>query len=248
MAEILIAEDEKNIREALADLFVSSGYQVRQAPNGAVAMDKYGKKRPDLMLLDVMMPRKDGFAVLTEIRRRDPLLPIILLTALGESVDKIKGLGLGADDYVTKPFKLDVLLARVARALQRVESMRGGTGSELAASVSNTAGTDEVFRFADAEISPARQLLVSRKLGKVALSHREVGILRLFSRHPGEVLGREHLLGTLWGVGYLGSTRTLDQHIASLRRKLGEAAALIETVHGVGYRYLEPKSRKAGGK
>ena len=119
MADILIAEDEKNVREGLEDLFAGAGYSVRAVKDGAEAIAAYMKRRPDLLLLDVMMPRRDGYEVLTEIRRRDPLLPVLVLTARTEPIDKVKGLGLGADDYITKPFAFDTVLARVRAVLRR---------------------------------------------------------------------------------------------------------------------------------
>ncbi len=156
-------------------------------------------------------------------------------------MDKISGLGLGADDYVTKPFELDVLLARVARALKRVELMR----SDAAAATPPPAAAAEKasFAFAGFTVDPARMRLGDGARTAAELTAREIRIMRLFARHPGEVLKREHLLETLWGVGHLASTRTLDQHIMALRRKLGDAASVIEMVYGVGYRYSEPEPR-----
>ena len=134
MAEILIAEDERNVREGLEDLFVGAGYGVRTAKDGEDALTAYTRRRPDLLLLDLMMPRRDGFEVLSEIRRRDPLLPVLLLTACGEQVDKVKGLGWGADDYITKPFDVNELLARVARALQRAAAVEAARVASAAGS------------------------------------------------------------------------------------------------------------------
>ncbi|MBR4652488.1 MAG: response regulator transcription factor [Kiritimatiellae bacterium] len=239
MAEILIAEDDRNVREGLEDLFAGAGYRVRTARDGAAAIAAYVKHRPDLLLLDVMMPVKDGFEVLSEIRRRDPLLPVLVLTACDEQMDKVRGLGLGADDYVTKPFDITELLARVARALQRAATVEA---SRAPAEQPHADSSQDAFQFAGAIVDPTRLVLTGVSRTPIPLTPREVGILRLLSRHPGEVLGREHLLGTLWGVGYFGNTRTLDQHIAQLRKKLGASAACIQTVIGVGYRY-EPGRR-----
>ena len=238
MAEILIAEDEKNVREGLEDLFVGAGYAVRSVADGEAVVKACAKRRPDLLLLDVMMPEKDGFAALTELRRKDPTLPIIMVTACGDQVDKIKGLGLGADDYVTKPFDVEELLARVARALARVMALNEGPAEHARTKPDSAcADGDAPFPFAKGLVDPLRLQLTGIQIAPISLTPREVGILRLLVRHPGEPLGRDHLLGTLWGVGYAGSTRTLDQHIAQLRKKLGRQAGCIETISGVGYRY-----------
>ena len=249
MAEILIAEDDRNVREGLEDLFVGAGYGVRTAKDGQDALTAYARRRPDLLLLDLMMPRRDGFEVLTDIRRRDPLLPVLLLTACDEQVDKVKGLGWGADDYITKPFDVNELLARVARALQRVAAVEADRVTRTVRAPDAEKTPDSVhasFAFARGMVDPSRMVLTGITRAAIPLTTREVGILRLFAHHPGEVLGREHLLGTLWGIGYCGNTRTLDQHIAQLRKKLGRQAGCIETVVGVGYRYVA--SNDAGGR
>ena len=247
MADILIAEDEKNVREGLEDLFAGVGHGVRSAKDGEEALAAWSRRRPDLLLLDVMMPRRDGFEVLTEIRRRDPLLPVLVLSACGEQFDKVKGLGLGADDYITKPFDVNELLARVARALRRDSAMKASRAA-IEPQAPESVSVDrkqQPFAFGKAMVDPLRMQLVGVARSPVPLTQREVGILRLLARHPGVVLGREHLLGTLWGIGYSGNTRTLDQHIAQLRKKLGRQAACIGTVTGVGYRY-EPE--RGGGR
>ena len=244
MADILIAEDEKNVREGLEDLFAGAGYGVRSARDGAEALSAYMKRRPDLVLLDVMMPRKGGFEVLAEIRRRDPLLPVLVLTALNEQIDKVKGLGLGADDYITKPFDVNELLARVARALQRDSAVKA---NRAAATGQDKAPVEEhqmPFAFGNATVDPLRLQLTGVGRTPVPLTQKEVGMARLFAHHPGVVMGRDHLLGTLWGLSHSGNTRTLDQHIAQLRKKLGRQAACIETVTGVGYRYVPERAER----
>ena len=246
MADILIAEDEKNVREGLEDLFAGAGYGVRSAKDGAEALAAYMKRRPDLVLLDVMMPRKDGFAVLAEIRRRDPLMPVLVLTARNEQIDKVKGLGLGADDYITKPFDVNELLARVTRALQRDSAVRANRAAANEQGLSPAEAQQMPFEFGRATVDPLRLQLTGVARSPVALTQKEMGVLRLLARHPGVVLGRDHLLGTLWGIGYSGNTRTLDQHIAQLRKKLGRQSICIETVSGVGYRY-DP-NRVGGGR
>ena len=238
MADILIAEDEKNVREGLEDLFAGAGYGVRTAKDGAEALSAYIKRRPDLVLLDVMMPRKDGFNVLTEIRRRDPLIPVLVLTALNEQIDKVRGLGLGADDYITKPFDVNELLARVARALPRDSAVKATRAAATGKGEEAVEEQQMPFAFGNAMVDPLRLQLTGAGRTPVQLTQKEVGMMRLLSHHPGVVMGRDHLLGTLWGIGYSGNTRTLDQHIAQLRKKLGRQAVCIETVTGIGYRYV----------
>ena len=235
MAEILIAEDERNVREGLADLFAGAGYAVRAVADGAAAVAAVAQKRPDALLLDVMMPKQDGFSALVELRRKDPLLPILLVTARGEGFDKVKGLGLGADDYITKPFNVDELLARVARALARAAAVPAA-----GAPPPEDLSAREPFPFAKGVVDPRRLQLTGLVRTPIPLTPREVGLLRIFARHPGEALARSHLLSTLWGIGYAGTTRTLDQHIAQLRKKLGRQAGCLGTVSGVGYRYTPP--------
>ena len=243
MAYILIAEDEKNVREGLEDLFAGAGYEVRAVRDGAEALAAYMKRRPDLMLLDVMMPRRDGYEVLAEVRRREPLLPVIVLTARNEPIDKVTGLGNGADDYVTKPFDVNELLARVARALQRDAALRASRAAAAAnGGTSNDETLETSFRFGKAVVDPARMQMTGLGRSPVPITARELGVMRVLSRHPGVVMEREHLFGTLWGCGYSGGTRTIDQHIAQLRKKLGRQAACIETVTGVGYRYAPERA------
>lgn len=234
MAKILIAEDEHGIREGLRVLLEAAGYEVVEASNGLEALEVYRAESPDLLLLDVMMPRKSGYEVCSEIRKSDPGLPIMMLSALSEERDKVLGLGLGADDFIVKPFaeKTAELLARIASALRRTES--------FAAEIKAAESKSVTFRIGEAVVDPARMTLsISPKKGDlVAISVRELGILKLFNSHPDEVLSRDFFLGVLWGARYMGTTRTLDQHISNLRKKLGkENGALIETVSGAGYRY-----------
>ncbi len=243
MAYILIAEDEKNVREGLEDLFAGAGYEVRSVKDGAEAIASYIKRRPDLLILDIMMPRRDGYEVLAEIRRREPLLPVLVLTARNEPIDKVTGLGRGADDYITKPFDVTELLARVARALQRDAALRASRAAAATNGESQYEETPEMsFKFGKATVDPTRMQMIGLGRSPVPVTAREIGIMRILSRHPGVVMEREHLFGTLWGVGYSGSTRTLDQHIAQLRKKLGRQAVCIETVTGVGYRYLPERA------
>ena len=229
MSFILVAEDDPAIREGLVVTLESEGHEVRAACDGVEALALYAERRPDLLLLDIMMPKRSGYEVCAEIRRSDASLPILFLTAKAGEEDAVLGLGLGADDYIVKPFGVRELLARVAAALRRAAVASAGATSPNSGADTFSIGTRRVY--------PRRFTLRAPDGAEESLTERELGLLRLFAAHPGEVLTRDRLLDELWGVRYLGTTRTLDQHIAQLRRKLGPDAAHIETVHGVGYRY-----------
>ena len=225
MAFILFAEDDATLRDGLQAALESEGYEARACADGAEALAALAERRPDLLLLDVMMPRKSGFDVCAEVRRTDPALPILFLTAKADETDQVLGLGLGADDYIAKPFRIRVLLARVAAALRRA-----GAAPAAAAADTFAVGTARV---------DARRFLVDPGDGTPPqpLSARELGLLRAFAAHPGEVLSRDELLNEVWGVDYVGGPRTLDQHVLQIRKKLGPSADRIETVHRAGYRY-----------
>ena len=232
MSQILIAEDDPAIREGLEAALQSDGHETRTAANGVEALARIAERRPDLLLLDVMMPKKSGWDVCAEARRADPSLPIVFLTAKTEEGDKVMGLGLGADDYIVKPFGVRELLARVRAVLRRAaagSAEAGGDGFAFAGG--RVLAEDTAFRTADGATEP--------------LTPRELALLRFFASHPGQALSRERLLAAGWGVAYYGTTRTLDQHVANLRRKLGAAGSAIETVHGIGYRYRAPESPDA---
>lgn len=224
--KILIAEDDRNIRNGLLDALEFEGYTVKGACDGAEAIRLYNEFQPDLLLLDVMMPQINGYDVCRRIRRNDPLLPIIMLTAKAEEIDKVLGLELGADDYVTKPFSLRELCARITARL-RIRTVAG-----------NEQKSTEIFSFADWQVDPKTQRAVSGSR-EVELTQREIELLRLFAGHPDEVLKRQTILKQVWGSESQCS-RTLDQHLVSLRRKLGEdpkTPRYIETVYGRGYRF-----------
>lgn len=225
MSRILVAEDDAHIRDGIAETLRSECYDVTTACDGVEAMEKYRATSPDLILLDIMMPRKSGYEVCREIRAADAATPVIMLTAKGEEIDKVLGLSLGADDYVTKPFGIRELLARVAAVLRRT-----------AAHAVAEAGPCGTFEFGGLRVD-SRRYCISDGTTEHALSDRELKLLICFNGHPGEVLSRDKLLNDVWGLEYYGNTRTLDQHIAQLRKKLGDPSP-IETVHGVGYRYV----------
>lgn len=223
MADILLAEDDADVRKWVAVALESEGHSVRVAPDGEAALETFRAQRPDLLVLDVMMPRKDGLAVCREVRASDPALPVLMLTARNTEKDKLAGFGVGADDYVTKPFSMGELFARVAALLRR---------GALVAQPAPAASVD----LGSLRLAPARMALVAADGTATPLAARECGLLRLLAAHPGEVLPRERLLNELWGVSFYGNTRTLDQHVALVRRKLGAEAGRLETVRNVGYR------------
>jgi len=239
MADILVAEDYPATRSVLRTLLKSAGHAVRFAVNGEEALAQVAQKRPDLILLDVMMPKKSGYEVLSEIRRTDAGLPVILLTAKGEKSDVILGLGLGSDDYVKKPFDGDELLARVAAALRRAEvSAPTGAPGESGDDASESGD----FAFASFRVEAKRLKLVDARGRVKDLFINEYKILHYLARHPGEAVSRDELLKVLWeDETYFGTTHSIDQAICRLRAKLGPAGACIETVYRAGYRYVPPK-------
>ncbi len=224
MTNILLAEDDATLRKALDLALRSEGYDVRACKDGAEALAAWEERRPDLAILDVMMPKRSGFDVCAEIRRRDDFVPIVFLTAKSTDEDQVLGLGLGADDFIAKPVALDVLFARIAAILKRTKRADGA------------APPADAFAIGGARID-ARRYLVAAPDGAVQpLTIRELGLLRTFASRPGQVLTRDELLDAVWGEDYVASSRTLDQHIVQIRRKLGTAGALVETVRGAGYR------------
>ncbi|MDI1250818.1 MAG: response regulator transcription factor [Lacunisphaera sp.] len=229
-AKILIAEDDANIRLGLIATLESEGYAVTAAVDGAQALKLFPQEKFDLVILDVMMPRHSGYDVCRELRGGGSAVPILMLTAKGEEIDKVVGLKLGADDYVLKPFGVHELLARVEALLRRARA----SGPALSA-----VELPPVFRLGAAEID--RRKFTATVAGRTtALTAREMKLAEVFAAHPGAVLTRDALLNAGWGVDYFGTTRTLDQHVAQLRKKVEPAPdepKAIVTVHGVGYRY-----------
>ena len=228
-ARILIAEDDPNIRLGLIATLESDGYAVVAAADGAQALRMFPQEKFDLVLLDIMMPKSSGYDVCRELRARGARVPILFLTAKGEEVDKVVGLKLGADDYVTKPFGVHELLARVEALLRRSRSNGEDAGVAL----------PPVFTLGAASID--RRKFTVTVAGRVSpLTARELKLAEVFAAKAGEVLTRDALLNAVWGVEYFGTTRTLDQHVAQLRKKIetgSDEASPIVTVHGVGYRY-----------
>ena len=214
------------MRTALADLLAAEGYRTLTAVDGASGLQRALSEKPDLILLDVMMPKLDGFTVCAELRRLANDVPVVMLTAKGQIEDRVNGLDVGADDYVVKPFSSEELLARVRALLRRVERK----------SKSLTR-----LKLGEIEIDLARQT-ATRSRKPVHLTAKEFSMLRLLAEAEGEPVSRERFLDVVWGYGAFPTTRTVDNHIASLRGKLEknpDEPRWIKTVHGVGYK-LEP--------
>lgn len=226
MAEILFAEDDPDVRRWVCVALESEGHSVRVAADGDEALREIAAKRPDLIMLDVTMPGVSGFEVCKAVRDRDAAVPILMLTARGGEADKLTGFRMGADDYVTKPFSMKELFARVAALLRRAKP----------ASSETRPGVCESFVVGAARIDGARMAVLLPNGEEHPLAAREHELLSLLNRRAGEVLRRDFLLDEIWGVTFYGNTRTLDQHIALLRKKLGPEASRLETVRNVGYR------------
>lgn len=228
MSRILIIEDETPMRTALADVLEGEGYRTLTAADGEIGLRKAVAEKPDLILLDVMMPKLDGFAVCAELRRLGQATPVLMLTAKGQIEDRVNGLDVGADDYLVKPFSTEELLARV-RALLRRTQRQGKSPTKL------TLG--------DVEIDLARQT-AGRGRKAIHLTAKEFAMLRLLAEAAGEPVSREKFLDVVWDYAAYPTTRTVDTHIASLRAKLEknpESPRWLKTVHGVGYKLELPK-------
>lgn len=228
--KVLIVEDDDAIREALREAITTDGHTAVCAADGGQAVRLFGEGGFDLVLLDIMLPVLSGYDVCRKIREKSRTVPIIMLTAKGEEIDKVLGLELGADDYVTKPFGLREILARVHAAFRRQVHM------ETPPAVASTA--TDTFYFGQTLINRKR-FTATRKDASEELTPRELHLLEVFHRCKSDVLSRDQLLNEVWGINYQGTTRTLDQHIAQVRKKVGDPnARLIKTVHGIGYQYV----------
>src|SRR6267378_958682 len=224
-ARILIVEDEPAMVAGLRDNFEYEGYEVISAGDGVEGLDRALSESPDLVVLDVMMPRMSGLDVCKQLKIKQPALPIIMLTARGQEIDKVVGLELGADDYVTKPFSIRELMARVKAVLRRA---------------SPQAAAPEIYRFSDIEVN-IRANEVRRAGTLIDLSAKEFALLAYFISNPAETLSRDRLLDAVWGYDNYPNTRTVDTHIVHLRQKLEpnpEEPRFILTVHGSGYKFV----------
>ena len=238
MKHILIAEDQTDIRDLLALNLRNAGYRVEAATNGRAALESHIRQPADLLLLDLMMPHMDGLDVCKALRASGSNTPILMLTAKSTELDRVLGLELGADDYLTKPFSVAELLARVKALLRRADLVR-------AASVSTAAPADPALTNGDVEISPAKRTVRLRGQ-EVELTALEFDLLLHFARHPGRVFSRGQLLNAVWGYTHDGYEHTVTTHINRLRAKL-EADPLrpevILTVRGAGYRMRDLPAR-----
>ncbi len=221
---ILLADDDPITLDSLRACVEPEGFTALLARHGAEALALWEKHRPDLLCLDIMMPQMDGYEVCRRVRAADAQVPILFLSAKSEEIDVVVGLQLGADDFMRKPFGKHELLARIRAALRRVHARTNGTRS---------------FRLHDLVVYP-RELRAERAGASIDLSPREAGILELLHEQAGRVVDRDTLLNRCWGLDYFPESRTLDQHIAKLRKRVEIDPAnptIIETVRGVGYRH-----------
>ena len=230
-AKILVVEDDPHILLGLEEVLKSDGFDVAVCQRGDLAVEAVAAQRPLLIVLDVMLPGLSGYDICKQLRAKKITTPILMLTAKGQEIDKVVGLDLGADDYVTKPFGVRELLARIHALLRRTQTQAGETAEDASAP----------FQIGAVTVDPRTFQL---KRGKVTeeLTAKELKLLQLFSRHPGEVFSRDRLLNEVWGYNYFGTTRTLDQVIVQLRKKLGDNGdnpKHLQTVHGVGYKLVK---------
>ncbi len=229
-SKILVVEDDLNLQDVLRYNLGKEGYEVFTASDGIGALDVARSRKPDLIVLDIMLPRLDGLEV-CRILRREMTVPILMLTAKAEETDKVVGLELGADDYMTKPFSLREFLARIRAMLRRAEMMTAASSAQEA--------TPSSIRVGELEIDLAGHT-VSRGGTLVDLSHKEFDLLAFLIKNKGQVFSREQLLEKVWGYDYAGDTRTVDVHIRWLRQKIetnpANPAHLL-TVRGIGYKF-----------
>ena len=224
MKRIRLVEDEPGLVLTLRDRLAREGYGVETAADGESGLERGTREAFDLILLDVMLPRVGGFEVLKELRKRSVETPVIMLTARGQVVDKVVGLKLGADDYVTKPFEMAELLARIEAKLRRAPVSPAAT---------------EGYQFGDVRVD-FRRAEVMKDGTPLDLSAREFQLLKYFIEHRGAALSREELLNEVWGYNAMPSTRTVDVHVAWLRQKVEpnpRHPQFILTIHGMGYKF-----------
>ncbi|MEX3746586.1 MULTISPECIES: response regulator YycF [Lysinibacillus] len=231
---ILVVDDEKPIADILQFNLIKEGYKVICAYDGDEALEKVEEEQPDLMLLDIMLPKRDGMEVCREIRKKYDF-PIIMLTAKGSEIDKVLGLEMGADDYVTKPFSTRELIARVKANMRRLQVV--APAAEEVEEASNEIVVGSLV------IQPDAYLVLKRD-ESIELTHREFELLHYLGKHIGQVMTREHLLQTVWGYDYFGDVRTVDVTIRRLREKIEDNPshpAWIVTRRGVGYYLRNPE-------
>jgi DNA-binding response OmpR family regulator len=218
---ILLVDDEVNITDLAKMYLERDGYVTRSSANGIEALEVIRREKPTLVVLDLMLPGMDGFEICKKLRAKNNQIPIILLTARDDDVDKILGLELGADDYMTKPFNPRELVARVKAIFRRLDRP--------------ASGTPETIVINDLTLDLARRE-VHLADGQIELRRHEFELLRVLAEHRGLVLTREQLLNLAWGYDFAGQTRTVDVHVAQLRNKLEKSKVIIETISGIGYK------------
>ena len=228
---LLVIEDDDNISTAIEEYFSRAGYAVNSAPDGIAGIEAAIKHRPDVVVLDLMLPKMDGLAVCKELRQKNPQMPILMLTAKDDVVDKVLGLEMGADDYITKPFSLREVEARIKSVLRRARAaVASGDGKDETPIVRGNLRVDPVRR----EVTIAER--------QVELTPKEFDLLRLFAANPGRVFPRKYLLEKIWDYSYEGYDRTIDSHINRLRAKIEENPdnpQLVLTVWGIGYKFTD---------
>ncbi|TVR28405.1 MAG: DNA-binding response regulator [Balneolaceae bacterium] len=232
---ILIVEDNKDLLNLLKINLSDQGYEIFTAKDGIAALDMYHNHHPDLIILDIMLPKMDGFDVCKSIRKENQAVPILMLTAKAEEVDKVLGLEIGADDYMTKPFSIRELLARVKAIFRRMHVNNNGDEDE-----------NKVLEFDELVLDTAKRK-VTLNGNTIELTSKEYDLLLLFFSNPGKAYSREELLNTVWGYSYEGYSHTVNSHINRLRSKIEEDASdphYIRTVWGVGYRFADSEEKK----
>jgi len=231
---ILIVEDEPSLQETLAYNLQKQGYTVETAGDGRAALETARRLKPDLILLDIMLPLLDGVEVCKTLRRESFQSPIIMLTARDDEIDRVVGLEIGADDYVTKPFSMRELIARVKAQMRRTETIR-----EELDKIKTSAPGQDTLTFGNLAINHTRREVTIDET-PLALKPQEYDLLLFFAEHKGQMLSREFILERVWGWDYIGDSRTVDVHVRWLRQKIEKDAAnptRIVTVRGGGYRF-----------
>ena len=225
--KVLIAEDDVHTRRGLAEILEAEGYRTVAAHDGWEAVALFEREKPDFICLDIMMPGRNGYDVCRDIRQQNPTVPIIFISAKSEEIDKILGLELGADDFIVKPFGVKEVIARIRAVTRRCFGAQ-------------TASTSPApFTMGDLEVIPD-ELRARRGREVIELSLRDLKILTLLHNHQGKVVDRNTFFNECWGLEHIPNSRTLDQHIAQLRKRIErdpKNPLIIHTVHGVGYRY-----------
>ena len=226
--KVLIAEDDLHTREALVEILNDEGYETLAAADGREALKLYTQQKPDFVCLDVMMPDLSGYDVCREIRRFDRHIPIIFITAKSEEIDKVLGLEMGADDYIVKPFGVKEVVARIHAVSRRIHRSKINEGENAAE-----------FVMCDLRVVPS-ELRAYRDEQAIDLSPRDTSILELLFHNRGKVIDRNTLFNKCWGLNYMPDSRSLDQHISQLRKRIEKDShepSIIRTVHGAGYRF-----------